>query len=100
MFQRSTPSFLFLGRIVIDSDNADYHYNYAALVLQQGNTQLARKHLRQALSINPANESVRQALDQLGSTNIERINILYRQGSFPEKLRAPGNAVYNGAYGT
>ena len=51
----------------IEPGNATYHYNYALLILQQGNIEVARQHLRETLSIDPANEGARQALDSIGT---------------------------------
>ena len=51
----------------IEPRNATYHYNYAVLVLHLGETELARQHLREVLSINPAYKNARQTLDSIGS---------------------------------
>lgn len=49
----------------IESDNATYHYNYAMLLSHTGDTEMARKHLKITLSINPENEGARQALQSI-----------------------------------
>ena len=51
--------------IQIESGNATYHYNYAMLLSHKGELEKAREHLKITLSIDPENESARQALHSI-----------------------------------
>jgi len=47
----------------IEPGIATFHYNYALLILHLGDVEMARKHLEEVLSIIPAYEGARPALD-------------------------------------
>jgi len=51
----------------IELGNAIYHYNYAVLVLELGDIDLARQHLKEVLSIDPEHKGAHLTLDSIES---------------------------------